>query len=159
MSNNPKNVVLGIGNTLLGDDGAGVRAMEFVRDSHPAADVAYVDGGTLSFSLARYVEEAEHLIVIDAANIGGAAGDWTCFVDEAMDGFLCGSGRSVHEVSLRDLLDMARLVGRLPRRRALFGIQPHRVHWGETLSPRVAAAVAETADRAWELLLKWQRER
>ena len=61
MSNSVKTVILGIGNTLLGDEGAGVRTMELLRDSHTGDCVEFVDGGTLSFSLSQYIEEADNL--------------------------------------------------------------------------------------------------
>lgn len=156
MSNTVNTLVLGIGNTLLGDEGAGVRAMEAMRSSHPAAGIEYVDGGTLSFTLTQYIEEADHLIVFDAANLGGAAGDWKCFIDDEMDDFLAARGRSVHEVSLSDLLDIARLTSRLPGRRALLGIQTGRVDWSEELSPRVTIAVQQASDAAWKLVHSWR---
>ena len=127
----------------------------FLRDSHPDAGIDYVDGGTLSFTLTQYIENADQLIVIDAANFDGAAGECRCFIDDEMDGFLSKSGRSVHEVSLSDLLDISRLVDRLPQRRALFGIQPEYVDWGEILSPPVARAVPETADQVRRLVRTW----
>ena len=48
-----------------------------------------------------------------------------------------GSNRkcSVHEVSLIDLMAIALLSGQLPQQRALIGIQPHSIDWGETPSP------------------------
>lgn len=159
MSNSAKTLILGIGNTLLGDEGAGVRTMELLRDSHAGDCIEFVDGGTLSFTLSRYIEEADNLIVIDAANIGGAAGECRCFIDAEMDEFLSRGGRSVHEVSLSDLLDIARLVDRLPHRRALFGIQPQHVNWGEQLSPPVSCAVRDTAEKVRHLAETWREPR
>ena len=156
MHNPPDVLVLGIGNTLLGDEGAGVRAMELMRTSYPDPNTEYVDGGTLSFTLTQYIEEADHLIVIDAANFGGPPGAWKCFIDEEMDDFLSKRGRSVHEVSLSDLLDIARLTERLPRRRALLGIQTQHVDWGENLSPPVSTAVREVSEAARHLAQSWR---
>jgi len=152
----PNVLVLGIGNTLLGDEGAGVRAMELMRTSNPDEHTEYVDGGTLSFTLTQYIEEADHLIVVDAANFGGAPGAWKCFIDEEMDDFLSKRGRSVHEVSLSDLLDIARLTDRLPQRRALFGIQTQHIGWGEHLSAPVSAAVREVSEAARRLIHDWR---
>jgi len=50
------------------------------------------------------------MLVFDAANIGGAPGTIRLFEGAAMDRFLTSTRRrSVHEVGLIDLLDMARL--------------------------------------------------
>ena len=68
-------LVLGIGNTLLTDEGIGVHASRFIHDSHPdLPDTDYLDGGTLSFTLAGPIEDADHLIVIDAAQINNTPG-------------------------------------------------------------------------------------
>ena len=46
-------LILGIGNTLLSDEGVGVRMLDHLQDHHPELpDVDYLDGGTLSFTLA-----------------------------------------------------------------------------------------------------------
>ena len=46
-------LVLGVGNTLLQDEGAGVHVVRRLRDqSSPDPQVQYLDGGTLSFVLA-----------------------------------------------------------------------------------------------------------
>jgi hydrogenase maturation protease len=96
------------------------------------------------------------LLVIDAANLDGAAGSIGLFEGDAMDRFLASTRRrSVHEVGLIDLLDMARLQDCLPRRRALLCIQPWRIDWSETLSAPVAEALPDAARQAQGLLQRW----
>jgi hydrogenase maturation protease len=75
-----------------------------------------------------------------------------------MDEFLKSASCSVHEVGMRDLLDAARLTATLPARRALVGVQPDRVAWGEKLSPPVAAAVPAAVALARGILERWQRD-
>jgi hydrogenase maturation protease len=73
-----------------------------------------------------------------------------------MDRFLRSTRRrTVHEVGLIDLLDMARLEGCLPRRRALLCIQPCRIDWSDALSAPVAQVLPEAARQARELLRRW----
>jgi hydrogenase maturation protease len=153
-----KTVVLGIGNTLLGDEGAGVHALRALRArATDLADVEYLDGGTLSFTLAAPIGEAEHLIVIDAAQLNAAPGTIRMFEDDEMDRFL-GSRRkaSVHEVGLIDLMAMARLAGSFPQRRALIGIQPEYLDWAEAPTSAVAAAIPQACDLALETLQRWR---
>jgi hydrogenase maturation protease len=64
----------------------------------------------------------------------------------------------VHEPSLSDLLDMARLTDSLPARRALVGIEPEIVDWGDCLTPSVEAAVPIAMRRVHELLFRWETE-
>jgi hydrogenase maturation protease len=153
----PIPLVLGFGNTLLGDDGAGVHLMTRLRmDLGP--DVAhFIDGGTMSFSLLPYVEMADSMLIMDAANLGRPPGTVLLLEGSAMDAFLQTTRRrSVHEVGLIDLLDMARLHGCLPEQRALLCVQPQCIDWSETLSPHVAAAVPEAVGQARAMLRRWK---
>jgi hydrogenase maturation protease len=152
----PSALVIGFGNVLLGDDGAGVRLTERLRSELGAGVAEFVDGGTLSFSLLHYIEATDSMLVIDAADLDGEAGSIGLFEGGAMDGFLTGARRrTVHEVGLLDLLDMARLQDCLPPRRALLCIQPWRVGWSDTLSAPVAQALPEAARQAQALLQRW----
>ncbi len=153
----PPALVLGFGNVLLSDDGAGVRLVERLRSELGAEAAEFIDGGTLSFSLLSYVAVTDSLLVVDAADLNSAPGTIRLFEGTAMDEFLKSTRRrTVHEVGLIDLLDMARLEGCLPSRRALLCIQPQHIDWSETLSARVAEALPEAARQAWETLQRWR---
>jgi hydrogenase maturation protease len=150
-------LVLGFGNVLLSDDGAGVQLVERLRLELGPDAGEFVDGGTLSFSLLSYLEEADSMLVIDAADLKAAPGAIALFEGAAMDKNLKSSRRrTVHEVGLIDLLDMARLRACLPRQRALLCIQPDRIDWCETLSAAVAAAMPEAARQARAMLQRWR---
>ena len=152
-----KTLILGIGNSLLQDEGAGVHAIRLLAGlAAQRDDIELMDGGTLSFSLAGAIEDAERLIVIDAAQYDGAPGTTRVFVGEQMDAFICSNRKcSVHEVSLIDLLMIARLAEQLPRKRALIGIQPQTIAWGDTPTPYVAAAIQLACDQALQLVEEW----
>ncbi len=149
-----KTLVLGLGNTLLGDEGAGVYAVRALQERYAdRADVEFLDGGTLSFTLAGPIEDADSLIVIDATQLKASPGTVRVFEGEDMDRFL-GSHRknSVHEVSLMDLMAIARLVEALPTRRALIGIQPEYLDWADAPTDAVARAIPVACDLAMELI-------
>jgi hydrogenase maturation protease len=152
-------VVLGIGNVLLGDDGVGSRLVERLRAESEFAAATFIDGGTLSFSLLGFIETADAMLVADAAELDELPGTVRVFENEAMDRFLASSRRrSVHEVGLCDLLDMARLLDCVPRRRALLCVQPATIAWGQSLSPAVAAAFDAAAARAGSVLRNWREQ-
>ncbi len=152
-----KVLVLGIGNTLLSDEGVGVHAMNALAKAHVGrAGVAFLDGGTLSYTLAGPVADADSLIVLDTAQLHAAPGTVRVFQSDEMDRFL-GSGpkTSVHEVSLMEVLGMARAQDALPERRALIGIQPQSFDWGTEPTPPVAAAIPEACAHAGALIEQW----
>ena len=156
-----KTLVLGLGNTLLGDEGAGVYVVRALQARYAnRADVEFVDGGTLSFTLAGPIEEAENLIVIDATQLQQQPGTVRVYEGEDMDRFL-GSNRksSVHEVSLMDLMAMAHLAEALPARRALIGIQPEYLDWSDAPTGNVTRAIPLACDIAMDLIDRWRRKR
>lgn len=150
-------LVLGIGNSLMTDDGAGVHAaLKLSEALGDDPDVTVLDAGTLSFSLLHYVERADALIAFDAARSGLAPGETSVHEGEAFDRFVQRNGRSVHEVGLSDLLDMARLAERLPARRVLIGIEPVEIDWGLEPTPAVARSLPRCVELARQYVEKWR---
>ena len=68
-------LILGIGNTLLSDEGVGVHALRYLAEHHRLPpQVELLDGGTLSFTLAGPIARADGLIVVDAARLDAEPG-------------------------------------------------------------------------------------
>lgn len=153
-----RTLVLGMGNTLLQDDGAGVHAVRLLQEQAGGMpETEFLDVGTLSFTLAAVIEDAEKLIIIDAAKMQQAPGTVQVFEGEEMDHFLNRRRRlSVHEVSLVDLLAIARLTGMLPAQRALIGIEPQSIEWGDAPTSPVTQALPQAGAAALELIERWR---
>lgn len=148
--------VLGIGNILMRDDGAGPRVIALLQqDPGTAEGLLLLDGGTLSFTLLHPLQTCCRLVVVDSALLGLKPGTLSCFEGEAMDAFLRSGRRSAHEVGLADLLDMARLLGVLPPQRALVVIQAADISLGDTLSLPVARAIPYAAQRVRQTVQTW----
>jgi hydrogenase maturation protease len=151
-------LVLGLGNTLLADDGVGVHVIRRLADEHVApAGLSMVDGGTLGFRLMAVITEFDYVIIVDAAQLGEQPGSVRLLDRQTLAHHVrSGERMSAHEAGLVDLLTLARLEGWSPLRLALLGIQPQFVDWGQRLSPPVSRslpvacrAVIRTA-RAWQ---------
>jgi hydrogenase maturation protease len=151
----PSTLILGLGNVLLTDEAVGIEVLRAMEADGGLAGSLLLDGGTLSFTLAGPIADCRRLIVVDAAVMGSPPGTVRVFEGPSMDRQLSGRGKSVHEVSLMDLMDMARLTDTLPERRALVGIEPARVGWGEGLSPEAAAAVPRAVWEIRSLMARW----
>jgi hydrogenase maturation protease len=150
-------LILGIGNTLLSDEGIGVHVVERLRSelgSHPNVEI--LDGGTLSFTLAEPIARADGLIVVDAARMQSAPGTVRLFENVEMDRYLMGNRQSVHEVSLTDLLDIARLYECLPEQRCLIGIEPKSLEWGDSPSHELLPAIDLALDKIRLVLDHWE---
>lgn len=154
---NASTLILGLGNVLMTDEAVGAAvlgALKPVAEADP--NIALMDGGTLSFTLAGPIGEAAWLVVVDAARMGQAPGTVRVLEGDAMDAQLSQHANNVHEVSLSDLFDIARLTDSLPARRALIGVEPAAVDWGSELSPAVAAAVPKAVAEVQGLLARWR---
>ena len=78
------------------------------------------------------------------------------FENEEMDRFITsGNKKSVHEVGLVDVMSIAMLAGKLPRRRALVGIQPQSLDWGSQPTDPVANAIPEACNQVNALIKRW----
>ncbi|MDV7145413.1 HyaD/HybD family hydrogenase maturation endopeptidase [Tropicimonas sp. TH_r6] len=149
-------LILGIGNSIMSDEAAGIRALEMFEELHGQRDdVTCIDGGTLSFTLAEPIGAADQLVVFDAAQFHSGAGTVRHLEGEEMDAFVRSGKLSVHEVGLADLFDMSRLSEDLPTHRVLVGIEPETLGWGTDLSPKVAEAIPEAVRLAKATLDAW----
>jgi len=154
-------LVLGIGNTLLTDEGIGVYVLEQLKSStsERLKSAQMLDGGTLSFTLAQPIENCDQFIVIDAAELKAEPGTVRIFEDDAMDHFITsGNKRSVHEVTLADVMSITLLSGRLPQKRALVGIQPDYIDWGDRPTEAVSAAIPAALSEIESILERWAHE-
>jgi hydrogenase maturation protease len=151
-------LILGLGNILLSDEAVGIEVIRRLQSTTDRPDVRFLDGGTLGFTLAAPIAESKRLIVVDAARMGDPPGTVRVFEGDAMDRQLSGKAKSVHEISLADLIDMARLTDTLPRERALVGIEPAEIEWGDALTPVVEAAVPHAMDAIRTLVERWSAE-
>ena len=150
--------VVGIGNSLLTDDGAGIHTLERFAASNEDDDVCCLDGGTVGLALLDRLSNLNGLIALDAMKLGKRPGAVTVLLGEDMDAHLRNQKGSVHEVGLSDLMDALRLRGDLPRNRALIGIEPEDMDWGTEPTAAVAAALPEAAASAQNLVSAWRTE-
>jgi hydrogenase maturation protease len=152
-------LVLGIGNTLLSDDGIGVHVIQALEARELGCAAHLRDGGTLGLSLLPEIEDCEALIAVDATEMGAAPGTVRTFEDAKMDVQLLGRKRTVHELALAELMQAARLMGKLPARRALVAIQPSSAEWGLSPTRDVLAAIPRACSLVISLLEAWSHGR
>lgn len=151
-----KILVLGLGNILLGDEGVGVRVVERLLERYSFPEETQVmDGGTLGLDLLPYVEDASHLVVVDAAQAGKLPGTLLRLTGQEIPIFLDASKVSPHQEGLQDLLAVAALKGYLPEEMVFWGVQVERLCVGLELSPAVEAQVDVLVENVLAELAAW----
>ena len=140
-------LVLGLGNVLCEDDGAGVEAVRRLSESYEAPEgVEFVDGGTLGMSLLPMVGDAKALLIVDAVAADAPPGTLIELEGDAVPRAAL-ERLSPHQVGVADLLHGAMWTDRLPERLVLVGVVPDRMGLGIELTPRVAAALPGLVER------------
>ncbi len=135
-----KTVVLGLGNILHGDDGAGAQIIGRLRaDPTVSADVSLVEGGTLGLELLPYIWDCARLIVIDAVDVGELPGTVVRISGEELNSLPGNS--NVHQLGVSDLLVALRMLAERQPEVVLLGVQPGSTNWTCELSPAVAASI------------------
>lgn len=139
-------LVLGIGNLLLQDEGAGVAALEeFGRKYEVPEGVELLDGGTSGIELLQHIQGRDRLIILDVVKMGKPAGTVVRMEGEAVPA-LFRKKISPHQLGLSDLLATAQLTGSMPRDVVLVGIEPKSLETGLTVSDEVGRNLEAMAD-------------
>ncbi len=154
-----KTLVVGLGNPILGDDGAGWKVAEEVAQRLPKSaqtSEVSVDCASLGvLSLMEHLIGYERAIVIDAIGTGqkpiGAVYQFQ--LDELYDP-TSGHTTAAHDVSLMTAIQIGRSLGAaLPARIDVVAIEsPYVYDFSEHLTPPVAAAVPRAAQLVIDLL-------
>ncbi|MGC1414489.1 MAG: HyaD/HybD family hydrogenase maturation endopeptidase [Candidatus Acidiferrum sp.] len=151
-------VVIGVGNTILSDDGVGVHVARLLEDdTRVPKGVNILDGGTIGLDLVPYLSDASRILFLDAINSGGAPGTLT----RMTAGDLLGMSRgwSAHQLGVADLIAALLLVASSPQEIVVLGVQPGNTDWGTTLSAKVEAALAPLVEAAVAQLCVWSESR
>jgi len=138
-------MVVGVGNRARRDDGVGPQVADRVRETMPELDVVEVSGDATR--LLDLWAGADVVVVIDAVRTGAPAG--TChrwrMRAGVWDEVPPPSRVSSHLVGVRDAVELATTLDRLPASLVVVGVEVTDLGAGPGLSRAVADAVDEAA--------------
>ena len=136
-----KTLILGIGNPLMGDDGAGIEAARMLAESDLPENVTVLEAGTPGWGLAEWIRGWPSVVIVDAVCMGQKPGEWRRF-NESDVRLVAGQGAiSLHESDLAGGLALAQALDLLPERLTFYGIEPESTDHGMMLSPSVRATL------------------
>lgn len=152
-------VVLGIGNTILSDEAAGVRAVEALEQAYKMPqNVQVIDGGTSGMEMIEDLSNLDFLIVIDVVKVGAAPGTIVKIAGDDIPVFFR-QKLSPHQIALPDVLASLELLDSMPKEIVVLGVEPISLELGMDMTPTVAGkvpllmemAAAELAARGYML--------
>jgi hydrogenase maturation protease len=135
-----KNIlVLGVGNILMSDEGAGVYVVRSLEQNFQfSKNISFLDGGTLGMRLLNPISKASHLIVADTAMLGYEPGTISRLtINDIRTGNVVKN--SMHQLSFAETLSMAEIMELLPPT-VIIAIEPFDIEtMGTKMTPLVAA--------------------
>jgi hydrogenase maturation protease len=141
-----KVVVLGVGNTLLTDEGLGVHALDMLATGYELpSDVTLIDGGTSAMEILEDLENLDALIIADAVFAHQEPGALVKLDGEAVPAFFK-RNMSPHQVGLSDVLAALQFNDRDPKKTVICGIKPVSMQLGMELTPEVSAQMPALVD-------------
>ncbi|HKM80551.1 MAG TPA: hydrogenase maturation protease [Candidatus Acidoferrum sp.] len=147
-------LVLGLGNTLLSDDGVGPALLDCLSSSAQRweGQVEFVDGGTQGLALLGCLSGRKALIIVDAVKTGAPPGTVHRMTLGELRSANPGRAGSAHEGNAGELLAAAQLVDELPDRLFVVGVEPKKIATGYGLSAPVKRALPEASKEVNQLL-------
>jgi len=140
-------VVVGVGNPIRGDDAVGPRIIELL-ESKPIDGVLLLNTESVPEAFTGKVEKFNptHVLLVDAANFRGAAGETKLITGEQIGG----QAVSTHSLPLNIFISY--IEKSLGLSVLLLGIQPVSIGLGEPISAPVEAAAVSIADTLYQIL-------
>lgn len=132
-----KLLVLGVGNTLMMDEGIGVHTVhELLKENWPDEEMDLIDGGTFTQDIFYLFVEYEKILVLDIVRGGQKPGTiYRLSEDDLRQNQK--QTLSLHDIDLLDSLSMAKMAGNTPELHVL-GIEPETINWSMELTPTLA---------------------
>jgi len=139
--------ILGCGNTLMGDDGVGIRVIEKLQEMKLPESIEIIDAGVGGMAILSWIEDADKVIIVDAVQTGNEPpGTVYMFTDKELppsDMFML----SLHDLNLVDTINVGRVVQKMPDEIVIIGVEVKRVaEFTKELTPEVEGAIPEVID-------------
>ena len=142
-----KKLIIGLGNVLLGDEGVGVRCVEYLKSRGLGKDIKIVDGATLGLGLLEEINGFEKVVLVDAVDMGKEPGSISSFSAEQILTVPNSEKFSLHEIGITDVVQLGKKIGYNFGNVRIVGIQPKDVSRGDSLSEKVEEKLPTLADK------------
>jgi len=163
--------IIGVGNKLMGDEGVGIHAIEYMRETlsspqkresqAPSRDPRFhgddmqfdlIDAGTGGVTLLHMFEEYDRVILIDCADFGGTPGEVKRFDLEKVSLTNDDSQISLHGTSIAGILELGKRLGKKIPKIDIVAVQPAKLDYSMDLSKECSLSLETIATVAKGLL-------
>jgi len=147
-----KMLVLGLGNPILGDDGVGFHVVEELRKTLDNQGITIESAELAGLDLLESLSGYERVIIVDAIETGGRAGDIYRLTPDALKS--TSHAGSPHDVNFATALELGKKLNLpLPEKIDIIAIEAaDTTDFSEECTPEVAKAIPECVKMVIRLL-------
>jgi len=152
MMNSEQIMILGVGCSLLRDEGFGVHVVEKLMAEYDFPEnVSVIDGGVLGINLLGAISEADHLIVIDVIRNNGKPGDLYRLSGDEIPARIRAKN-SLHQIDFLEALTLCQVFDKVPQT-VIIGVEPEDITtYSIEMTPTIAEKMDAVMDMAFEEL-------
>jgi hydrogenase maturation protease len=140
-----KTLIIGVGNTLMSDEGVGVAVAKALMNENLPAGVQVVDAGCALLNVLMDLEGFDRVVIIDAAAGGGRPGNIYRF-DSSVLADKTAAPRcltSLHEIGVPESIAMAEISGSEIPPVTIIGVEPSSLELGTELSGPIKSKIPD----------------
>ena len=149
--------VIGIGNPLMGDDGAGILALRLLETGLPE-DTEIIDAGTGGMSLLHILSKYDAVVITDAVDMGLRPGQVRTFSPNQVTPTKTKQRLSIHEGDLLEVVKIAQQLDECPEEIRICAVQPRLICPNRGLTREVEEALPHLARAVSSELRKFDRK-
>ncbi|WP_108649550.1 hydrogenase maturation protease [Dongshaea marina] len=141
--------LLGVGNSMMSDDGIGPAIVDYLADHYPDIKFGLIDVGGDSLKVLHYLEEEiEELLIVDSALMGLDPGEFDIFSPGEVISHKEIGAFSTHAGDVLKVIETGRRLGYPIPHIRIMGIEPVSLEQGMTLSDTLRWRMPEYARAA-----------
>ena len=148
-----RKAVIGIGNTLMADDGIGLLVLDRLKERYVGRDdIEIIPLATGGMDLLHVLPGLDIAVIIDAGDFGGKPGDHQVFSPEDVVSVKPIRGYSLHELDIMRVLKLSKEMGEAPDEIYVMAIQPEKVCYNEEMTQILLDRIDDYVEELKELI-------
>ena len=144
--------VIGLGNSLAGDDGIGIAVIKRLKKESLPENVEVIDAGCDPLAILEHLD-CEKVIVVDAVKMGRKAGEVVKFTPDDVEIIDDSKSFSLHGIGLGSALKLARRFYKETDVR-IVGIEPYEIKTGKDISEKMLRVIPRAVNSVLEEIKK-----
>ena len=139
----PKILIIGVGNTILQDEGVGMHAARALEREKLPPGVLVIEAETSIMDFLPQIQAAEKIIIIDALRTGAPPGTIYRLTPEDLP---VDAALSLHAMGPLQVIQLAKQAGDFRAEVIIIGVEPKEMDLGMELTPEVKAQLPKIVE-------------